>query len=211
MVDNKANGNVTEYQHDGRKPGSHDYISVAVVEKIVNLPGKKVLDIGCGNGWLCRSMADAGYEVYGLDASDTGIEHAKKLVPEGTFLVESIDEHTSAFGNEYFDIVVSTEVIEHLYDPEVLLRLTRKSLKPGGHVVITTPYHGYLKNLLISVFDKWDHHHQCERHGGHIKFFSRSSLVEMLKKNNLEITSFSGLGRMHWLWKSMLVVSRKRG
>lgn len=56
---------------------------------------------------------------------------------------------------ERFDLVVSTEVIEHLYPPELLVRFARESLDPGGRLIVTTPHHGYWKNLALAATGKW--------------------------------------------------------
>ena len=65
--------------------------------------------------------------------------------------------------------MIAIEVIEHLFIPKELLVYAQKHLPINGHLVISTPYHGYLKNLAISIFDLWDQHHHPLRDGGHIK------------------------------------------
>lgn len=77
-------------------------------------------------------------------------------------------------------------------------------------MVITTPYHGYLKNLALSLLDKWDVHHTPLWHGGHIKFWSRATLTELLDRHGFDVVGFSGVGRVPYLWKSMVLVARKR-
>lgn len=199
----------SSYWHGDKPPGSHSYISEPVVAACRRLTGARVIDLGCGNGWLCKSLAEAGYEVCGFDASENGIENARRLVPSGRFLVANLDADSCGFEGEQFDIAVSTEVIEHLYDPNKLLRYARSVLRERGYIVITTPYHGYLKNLAIAGLAKWDHHHQSRRVGGHIKFWSRLSLTALLSENGFLVERFEGVGRMPWLWKSMLLVARK--
>lgn len=105
--------------------------------------------------------------------------------------------------------MVSTEVIEHLFSPHLLPRFAAGVLKPGGWLVISTPYHGYLKNLALSLVDKWDDHHTPLWHGGHIKFWSRATLSRLLEENGFVVEGFSGVGRLPWLWKSMVLVARK--
>ena len=74
--------------------------------------------------------------------------------------------------------------------------------------MLTTPYHGYLKNLALSVFGKWDAHFTSEWEGGHIKFWSRATLTNLLGNAGFEVFEFSGVGRVPYLWKSMILVSR---
>lgn len=108
-----------------------------------------------------------------------------------------------------FDVAVSTEVIEHLYAPHQLPRFAHPLVRPGGHLVLTTPYHGYWKNLALSVLDRWDHHHTALWHGGHIKFFSRRTLTQLLEGNGWRVRRFEGVGRLPGLWKSMLLVAER--
>ena len=74
---------------------------------------------------------------------------------------------------------------------------------------MTTPYHGYLKNLALSLAGKWDHHHTALWHGGHIKFWSRRSLTKLLTAESFLHQQFLGVGRLPWLWNSMVLVMRK--
>jgi 2-polyprenyl-6-hydroxyphenyl methylase/3-demethylubiquinone-9 3-methyltransferase len=101
------------------------------------------------------------------------------------------------------------EVIEHLYSPEKYIQNIHRWLKENGILIITTPYHGYLKNLVIALLNKFDTHFNPLWEGGHIKFFSKKSLIELLMKNKFDILKFRGAGRLPFLWKSMIIVSRK--
>lgn len=78
----------------------------------------------------------------------------------------------------------------------------------SGYLVISTPYHGYLKNLALSIFNKWDDHHTPLWHGGHIKFWSRIMLTQLLEENGFQVIAFHGVGRLPWLWKSMILVAK---
>ena len=76
-----------------------------------------------------------------------------------------------------------------------------------GQLICSTPYHGYLKNLALSLVNKWDDHHNPLWDGGHIKFFSRDSLTRLLREAGLVNISFRGAGRLPYLWKSMVLAA----
>ena len=76
--------------------------------------------------------------------------------------------------------------------------------------MVSTPYHGYWKNLLLSVAGKWDSHHTALWDGGHIKFWSRSTLTKLLEANGFDVVDFKGAGRIYGLWKSMVLTARLR-
>lgn len=190
-------------------PGSTDYIAPAIVAKLEALGARTVLDAGCGNGSVTAKIAAAGMKTLGIDGDEEGIAIARKHYPELEFSRADFAASGSVLDGAPFDAVVSTEVVEHLFAPHELARFAWEALKPGGHFIVTTPYHGYWKNLALSLAGKWDHHHTALWHGGHIKFFSRKTLEALLAAQGFEIESFSGLGRAPYLWKSMMMTARK--
>ena len=99
--------------------------------------------------------------------------------------------------------------VEHLFSPHLLPAFAAGALRDGGFLIVTTPYHGSLKNLALALLDKWDHHHTVLWHGGHIKFFSRQTLTRLLEANRFRVVGFSGVGRLPYLWKSMVLIARK--
>jgi 2-polyprenyl-6-hydroxyphenyl methylase/3-demethylubiquinone-9 3-methyltransferase len=109
-----------------------------------------------------------------------------------------------------FDAVISSEVIEHLFDPSALVQAAWARLPQNGVLIITCPYYGYFKNLLLSLTNRWDDHHQPTRVGGHIKLWSKATIVPFLTGNGFRCESVGGAGRFAPLWKSMVVVARKR-
>ncbi len=112
-------------------------------------PGARVLDVGCGNGYTAGQLLARGCDVVGIDLSESGIALARKTYPRGRFEVLPADEIFSQISNGAVDVVVSTEVIEHLYS-RAYVAGCYKALRPGGGVR-STPYHGYLKNLFSHV------------------------------------------------------------
>ena len=205
----------TEYVYwkysSSRRTQNHAYLWPPVVQAIRHLAGTgaRTLDAGCGNGAFCGVMRETlGLEVYGCDLSESGIAFARENVPNCHFQQFSVyDNFAKAFGTTW-DVIVSMEVIEHLYDPHTFLRRVRESLAPDGLFVLTTPYHGYLKNLLIASSGRYDKHHNPLNTGGHIKFWSRNTLTAAFEAAGFRIAKFEGVGRWSWLWKSIVVVAK---
>lgn len=187
------------------------YIAPHLLGILKQLGVRRVLDLGAGNGALCARLASAGYQVVGVEYDKRGVEVARSshpAIPIYNFGVQDNPAELLAHEQE-FDAVVSTEVVEHLFSPHLLPIYARGVLKPGGHLVVTTPYHGYLKNLALSIRGDWDTHHTALWHGGHIKFWSRATLSRLLSENGLRVVGFSGVGRVPYLWKSMVLVAQK--
>jgi len=185
-----------------------DYIADVVLEYCKRIGARRILDVGSGNGRLTSVLIRSGFDVEGCDVSPEGIELARTQYPGIPFHNISVyGDHPS---ND-FDTVISTEVIEHLYLPRKLLQFAKKAVLPKGHLIISAPYHGYLKNLALSLAGKWDPHFQPWVDGGHIKFFSRASLSALAEDEGLGVVDFSGAGRCAYLWKSMVMLCVVRG
>jgi 2-polyprenyl-3-methyl-5-hydroxy-6-metoxy-1,4-benzoquinol methylase len=182
----------------------------AVLEVIKAIEIRTICDLGCGNGYLAGRLAGMGYEVVGVDASESGINLADRTYPQVTFINSLINRdlaRTTGLGQ--FDLVVSSDVIEHLYRPADLLEATLPLLRRNGQMIITTPYHGYLKNVALSLSGKMDTHFGALTDGGHIKFFSKHTLSELLTQHGFTNLKFSFYGRAPWLWKNMICQARK--
>jgi 2-polyprenyl-3-methyl-5-hydroxy-6-metoxy-1,4-benzoquinol methylase len=173
------------------------------------LHARRIVDIGCGNGALCRELADHGYEVVGCEPSAESLHFAQLGAPGLVFHGLGVDDDPSVLGNESFDVAIATEVVEHLVTPFNLPRFAKQLLRPGGHLIISTPYHGYLKNLILAFTNKWDAHLNPFWDGGHIKFWSYKTLSQLLNKSGFRIVRFIGAGRLPFLWKSMIVLAQK--
>jgi SAM-dependent methyltransferase len=153
-----------------------------------------------------------GYEVAGVEYDRSGVELARNAYPSIPFYRVGVQDDPDDLilkAEKPFDVVVSTEVIEHLFSPHLLPSFAGACLSPGGYLIISTPYHGYLKNLALSIFNKWDTHHTPLWHGGHIKFWSRRTLTQLLAENGFRVVNFSGVGRVAYLWKSMVLVAKR--
>lgn len=169
----------------------------------------KILDAGCGNGAIAGRLAKLGYQVTGIDLSEDGIVIARKAYPKVRFEVASVYDDLHAIIDEEVDVVISSEVIEHLYYPQRYLENMASIIRPGGIIILTTPYHGYLKNLALSLFNYWDKHHTVDWIGGHIKFFSEKTISKMLRGSGFTEICFNNSGRVRWLWKSMVCRAQK--
>jgi 2-polyprenyl-3-methyl-5-hydroxy-6-metoxy-1,4-benzoquinol methylase len=133
----------------------HVYIKTSLLDLLNQLPHAKdhklrVLDLGCGNGSLSHVIANAGYEVTGIEPSASGIQFAQAQYPMCQFIEASVYDLPYKTLENQFDVVISAEVIEHLLYPRELVKAAKRCLKPGGQIMLTTPYHGYWKNLTLS-------------------------------------------------------------
>lgn len=201
----------TEYEYTLAGPDRlPEYVWPVVVDLVqAHAPGaRRVLDAGCGNGSLAAHLKARGYEVEGFDLSTSGIRLATETYPGIPFRVASAYDDLRPLYPEPFDVVVSLEVVEHLFEPRVYVRRLRQVLRPGGLLVLSTPYHGWLKNVVVAAAGKFDHHMNPLWDGGHIKFWSRATLGHLLTEAGYRVVAFRGAGRAPWLWKSMVMAAQ---
>jgi 2-polyprenyl-3-methyl-5-hydroxy-6-metoxy-1,4-benzoquinol methylase len=167
---------------------------------------RRILDVGCGPGTLVGKLADAGYEATGFDISDRAVELASRRYPTVPFTQHAVEEHPWPVHPGSQDVVVSFEVIEHLLRPRSLLEGAGEALAPGGHLALSTPYHGLLKETVIALV-AFDRHFAVE--GDHIRFFSDRALRRLLGSAGFEVERIRHYGRFAGLWAGVFVWARK--
>jgi len=101
---------------------------------------EKILDIGCGDGYLMNLMGSIGNIVVGIDSEFNGVKNAsKKLFKYKNCFVVQANCYKLPFDNASFDSVVLADVIEHLQKPEYCISEIRRVLKVNGILILTTP------------------------------------------------------------------------
>ena len=158
---------------------------------------RRVLDAGAGAGDVVGALAADGFDVVGLDISGRALELARERHPETTFQRHSVEELPWPVEPGSFDAVVAFEVIEHLLRPRALLEGAREALRPGGHLALSTPYHGLVKNLAL-VLARFDRHFDVE--GDHIRFFSDGALRRLAEEVGFAVEQVEHLGRTRLVW-----------
>ena len=188
----------------------HEYLIKSIENTLKNLNTSNIelLDIGCGNGVLTSKISKFFKHTTGIDLSGTGIELAQKMKNERlTFKNMSIEDMIES--KKKFKFITSFEVIEHQYLPDDFLNKINKILEDDGILLLSTPYNGYIKNLIISLLGKNDWHYNPLWRHGHIKFFSVKTLRNILEKCNFKIIKKQFSGRFYPISCSMIFLNKK--
>lgn len=167
---------------------------------------RRMLDCGSGEGHLVAAATDLGMEAHGMEISEVALERARSAHPQLDLQSHSVEDLPWPVAAGSFDLVTAFEVIEHLVCPRELLRGAYQSLRSGGHLALTTPWHGLLKNLALALL-AFDSHFDVD--GGHIRFFSDQALRRLLEEAGFRVERMVHFGR-HWpFWAGVLVWARK--
>jgi 2-polyprenyl-6-hydroxyphenyl methylase/3-demethylubiquinone-9 3-methyltransferase len=192
---------------------AHAYLLPIVMAELsklkVGLPNKNQLfELGCGNGSVANALSNIGWNVTGVDPSIEGITIANQSYPTLQLeLGSAYDDLFSRYGQ--FPIVISLEVVEHVYFPRQYATTLFNLVEPGGTAIISTPYHGYWKNLVIAIFGKMDKHFTALWDNGHIKFWSVKTLRILLRDAGFKNIRFTRVGRISPFAKSMVAIANK--
>lgn len=162
----------------------------------------KILDFGCGRGEFTNYIASLGYDVVGADISSVAVELNRKDYPNLKF-AEITPGQQTPFAAGTFDVIWASEVIEHVYDVHGVFAEFTRLLNKNGRLILTTPYHGWLKNLLVVTFG-FERHFNVEWQ--HIRFWTKRSLTQVAGKHTLKPLVWETIGRISWLAKSYFVV-----
>jgi len=117
------------------------------------------------------------------------------------------DDLASKYGT--FPVVISLEVVEHVYFPRQFAATLYGLLEPNGTAIVSTPYHGYWKNLALAVTGKWDAHFRALWDHGHIKFWSLKTLRILLADAGFRDIRFVRVDRIPPLAKSMIAIAKR--
>ena len=206
LTDRKLSHAATEYEWDvDGNIESHALLIGPVLQLLNERRAGRVLDLGCGNGAFTALLARQGFQVEGCDGSTSGVEIARRAHPQLSFWHHDFAAPLADHLAGCYDAVVSTEVIEHLPLPRKLMESALHALKPGGLFIVTTPYHGYWKNVAIALTGKFDDHWHPLRDFGHIKFFSRATLTTLFNEFRFANLTYTTVGRIPLLAKSMIL------
>ena len=173
----------------------------------------KILDVGCGNGVISRHLGRLGYNVLGIDVSEKTIENARKKspMPNVQFMTKSAEELVAS--GEKYDAVICSEVLEHLNEPGLLLKVLHDCLADNGKLIITVPNGNGPRETLVtkpilSLRKKnnwlWRTILKLKKMLGysgttvqsaadnldHIQFFSKDDLEKLSRRYGFRITGF---------------------
>ena len=132
----------------------------------------RILDIGCASGATMRFLETKGFKnLYGIDISEQAITYCKGLGIKNVFVM---DGARLSFRDVLFDVVIASDVLEHIKDEGQALLEWSRVLKPGGVLIVFVPAFHY----LWSMHDEINHHYRR---------YSKSTLIDVLRAVNFMV------------------------
>ena len=160
--------------------------------------GKKVLDVGCATGYVAHELMKKGCRVVGIDIDKAMAEVAKSYCDRVIVAnVEEIEE--LPFPEGYFDIIIFSDVLEHLKRPDLALIAFKRYLNPNGFVIASIPNIARIEYRIRLLFGKFDYE-DYERSGilssAHLRFFTLKTARHLFKAAGYKISKvdYTGLG-----------------
>lgn len=165
----------------------------------------KLIELGCGMGFLLKAFAEDGWDVTGIEPDRGFCEYIEKK--QGLKALPTILEDSGIPENSV-DVVVFLHVIEHVPDPLATLEAIHRVLKPGGHLVLETPRYD---SLMFRLLQHRERSLSCD---GHIYFFTTDTLRKLTEKAGFKTRQWRYVGRslsMDRLAWNLGVMSKSKG
>ena len=139
-----------------------------------------VLDVGCSAGSLGRELAARGVQVDGIEYDEAAAEEARSVYRR--VVVGDLETMPVELEPAGYDVIVFADVLEHLRDPCRLLARLAPLLRPGGHVVVSTPNVANWSMRLLHLAGRWDYQERGIMDRTHLRFFTRRTLLALLRQ-----------------------------
>jgi 2-polyprenyl-3-methyl-5-hydroxy-6-metoxy-1,4-benzoquinol methylase len=175
-----------------------------------------LLDVGCGAAWFAKYFVPKGKKVVSLDVSFANTSKAMTAVSASNHAAVVADVFQLPFEENTFDCIVASEIMEHLYDPELFVKKLVYILKPEGRLIITTPYNEKPEYYLCI------HCNKPTPKNAHLHSFNEEKITEIMRaisKKEIKIKRFNNALlmklRIHlllkntFLWQALDSVANK--
>jgi SAM-dependent methyltransferase len=174
------------------KPSNRPYFEIANPEIpiiLANLPrGLNVLDVGCGSGVHGAELNRIhGHRVVGVDLSEASIEKAKGRLAEAYVADVTKPAQYPFAERRKFDVIVFSDILEHLYDPSDVLTRHYPLLAPGGQVLISLPNVAIWNVRLELLAGRFEYQDTGTLDRTHIRFFTRRTFHRFAREAGLDI------------------------
>jgi 2-polyprenyl-3-methyl-5-hydroxy-6-metoxy-1,4-benzoquinol methylase len=173
------------YRRNRREYGTHEVVLRQVP------PQSAVLDVGCATGYLAEPLRARGCRVWGIDRDATAAASAAPMY-EDTRVIDLDECNRLPWPEQFFDVVLCADVIEHLRDPAAALRLVRRHLSREGRLVLSVPNVAHFSTRIPLLFGRFDYTPTGILDETHLRLFTFRSARALVESSGFAIQRIVG-------------------
>lgn len=172
------------------------YYSESRREMLKYIPSSamKILDIGCGRGSFCVQYSTSTKEIWGIEPDPESAEIASGIMYK--VFNEKVETAIDSLPENYFDLIIFNDVLEHCIDPWSILERIKSKLLANGIVVSSIPNVRYIKNISHLLFGKdWRYEKGGVLDSTHLRFFTKKSMLSLFNNSGYKVEVIDGINR----------------
>jgi 2-polyprenyl-3-methyl-5-hydroxy-6-metoxy-1,4-benzoquinol methylase len=152
---------------------------------------RNILDVGCGYGLLSKELKKTypQLDLYGIEHAKEASHSSQKILKLLQSNIEDIVLIKHQLKKQKFDIIMFSDVLEHLYDPVGIIKSYQSLLAKDGTIVLTVPNIANIFSRIALLFGYFNYNETGVMDKTHIRFFNRKNLKQLSKESNLKIVS----------------------
>ncbi|MBO8180931.1 MAG: class I SAM-dependent methyltransferase [Archaeoglobus sp.] len=166
-------------------PNHYHQKILKIIEELSQDKPLRILDVGCATGYLGAATKKGKNYVCGVEISKEAAKEAKNKLDD--VVVGNIEEIELPYPKEYFDVIICSDVVEHLFNPKETLIKLRSYLKPNGKLLMVVPNVAWYRVRLMLLTGKWEYKEHGIMDYGHIRWFTKESGVRLLKESGYDV------------------------
>lgn len=149
-------------------------------------PNKTILDIGCAVGYFAEKLKEKGCTTYGIEIDKAAAQRAKKFCKK-VYISDVTNIHKLKISRGFFDYILLLDILEHLENPQSVLKEIKKFLKTNGEVIISMPNFAHISVRVGLLFGRFNYSEFGILDKNHLRFFTKNSFLELIKTADLKV------------------------
>lgn len=166
---------------------------------------KKILEVGCGEGSFAKTLISGKREIWGVEYN---AEAANKAKPElFKVFIGAIEEKMNELPDNYFDLIIFNDVLEHLIDPSGVLLDIRAKLSDNGQILASIPNLRFFRVLYNLVFKKdFTYTEIGILDSTHLRFFTNKTMINLFGNSGYVVNTISGIFKCRLLYPNVFMI-----